>query len=203
MLHPSSARAASLAIALLLLAISVSAFFGPADAAGPGGADIVIQSTNVQPARRESSTGRATFAVEITLENRGNTSGVVRLKLADTEGTFLEEPVTVTPDKARTVTCNWTVNGTGTHTATASLSGENATAPMTASLTCELAYVPVEHPSPWYTIPCAFMVIIVPSVGMWLLIRRMKGGEWLEKTGGKPGSREAGEPGNRGDRESG
>ena len=196
--HSSTARAAGLAIALLLVATTISAFFGPAGAAGPGRAEIGIQRSHVMPARQETSTGSGRFTVTLILENRGNASGVVRLTLSDPEGTFLDEFIEVTPNKTRTVICTWTANGTGTHNATATLSGENATSPLTADLTCELAYIPVEHPSPWYTIPCAFMVIIIPSVAIWLLIRRMKGGEWLEKTGGEPGNRGAGEPGSRG-----
>jgi hypothetical protein len=177
----SIARLSSLAIALLLITTTAPAFSRMAGAAGPGGADISIQKVHVTPARQESSTASARFTVAVILENRGYATGTVRLMLADSGGTFLDEPIEVTPNKNRTITCAWTVNGTGKHNATATLSGENATSPLTAEVSCELAYIPVEHPSPWYTIPCAFLFIIVPCVAIWLIIRRMRGGDWLEK----------------------
>ncbi|MBM4249135.1 MAG: hypothetical protein FJ149_06815 [Euryarchaeota archaeon] len=193
MYRPSTGRALRIAAVVVLFSTAAWALCGAADAAGPGGADIRIKHLQVQPERRVSSNGTGLFTLVATLENSGNATGTVRLALSDAGGTFFEGDIDVAPGSERTFTRDWRVNGTGEHNATATLSGENASAPLSAGATCELAYVPVEHPSPWYTIPCAFLAIIIPCIVIWLVIRRLSGAglqRYVEKGTGDRNGRE-------------
>jgi hypothetical protein len=120
--------------------------------------------------------------LNITLQNTGGTAANVTLTVTEKARTLHSKSVTIMPNGTFNLSLGWTLRGAGDHTVVAAIAGENVTAPATMQATCNVRLLPlVEHPSPWYTIPCAFMFITIPIVVIWLFIRRMKGGDWLDR----------------------
>jgi hypothetical protein len=126
--------------------------------------------------------GRATL--NLTLSNNRPSPCNVTVTVSENNRTVETRALSIAGNSSLSLSIPWTVKGEGVHIAGAALGGGNETAPSNMTALCEVVYGrPVENPSPWYTIPCAFLFIIIPSIAIWLLIRRMKGGDWLERAG--------------------
>lgn len=180
----SPARAAVFPAAILFFtaALAILLIGPPAEGAAPSG--VFIASLSAEPEILHvpygSESGRATL--NLTLQNPQE--GTLNVTVTVTEGgrSMETRAVSVPGNSSLTLRINWSVKGTGVHRAEAALGGGNESPPSHMAATCELTSGrPVMNPSPWYTIPCAFLFIIVPSVAIWLLIRRARGGDWLER----------------------
>jgi hypothetical protein len=146
--------------------------------ASPDGTGII--DFHSEPAIVNSSlkSGIVNVTLNLTIQNTGATAANVTVTISEKGKTLVTKNVTVGAGGNCSIAMPWSIDGEGTHTVTASISGENVSAPAAMNASCKLHYAGAEyHPGPWYTIPCAFMVIIIPSVAIWLFIRHMRGGE--------------------------
>jgi hypothetical protein len=175
--------------ATMLIFAAVLCLF-PALAAAAGapsdGVSITAFTASLGDIGARTETEPVESGLNLTLQNTGGRAANVTVTITENGKPLLSKSVTISPNGTYNLSLVWKLQGTGGHTAVAAIAGENVTAPATMQATCNVRLLPlVEHPSPWYTIPCAFLVIVVPVTGIWLLIRRMKGGEWLERTGNR------------------
>jgi hypothetical protein len=177
---------ASLRPAAFLLFIATLTAFPAGQAAGQTADGVFIAAFSAGPGelvvQYGSEQGRATL--NLTIQNGRQESCNVTVTVAENSRVMETRALSIAGNSSLNLSFPWTVRGEGIHRAVATLSGGNETAPSEMTAACEVVHSrPVLHPSPWYTIPCALLFIIVPSVAIWLLIRRMKGGEWLERKG--------------------
>lgn len=119
----------------------------------------------------------ADVVLRLVLSNSGNASGTVNVIIALEPAILLTKNVTVGPNSTQTVNLTWQVRAAGRYNLTAAISGDGAVQPQTCVTGVTASYVPVRDPSPWYTIPCALLVIIVPACAIVVAIR------WLGRGG--------------------
>jgi hypothetical protein len=170
--------AALIAVVVLLLAVL------PATAAGASPAGVSIASFGAEPSHTgaHSETEKVDVGLNLTLRNSGAGSANVTVIIMEEGKILLNRTVTVEGNSSYNFSLLWPLKGIGNHTAVATLSGDDLTAPVTMNASCYVKLLPlVEHPSPWYTIPCALLVIIIPSAGIVLFIRHMRGGDREQK----------------------
>jgi len=181
-----SSKFGVLQVAGVFMGAMISLWLAPPVTAGASSDGVSISSFTAASisvgARTETEV--VEVGLNITLRNTVGNDANITVTVTENGKTLFAKNFTVPANGSCNLSLVWKVKGLGDHTALATISGDNVTAPATMQATCNVRLLPlVEHPSPWYTIPCAFSVIILPSIAIWLLIRRMKGGEWLEKTG--------------------
>ena len=171
------APALILAIALALTALTVFA-------AGEPPSGVYIAGFSAEPAELWVLSGSEMVQATLNITLRNPLEGTKNITVTVTENgqTVESRDLALAGNSSANLTFGWAVQGTGEHRAVATLGGGNETPPANMTATCNVRLRPlVEHPSPWYTIPCAFLFIVVPSVAIWLIFRRMKGGDWLER----------------------
>jgi len=108
----------------------------------------------------------ASFALNLALSNTGNVSGIVKIKIGWEHEVLFDKDVVVEPNSTQTVNFTWSVRTPGKYYLAAVISGEGVVEPQTMTTNVTVIYVPVKNPSPWYTIPCAVLVIIVPAIAI-------------------------------------
>ena len=165
--------AAILSVAILLLMVL------PARAAGDPPAGVHIATFSAEPARTGARTDTEKVGVGLNLSVHNDGAGPANASVVISEGakTLLNRTVTIEGNSSYNFSRLWTLQGIGNHTAVATISGDGLTGPATMNATCYVKLLPlVEHPSPWYTIPCALSFIIIPVVAFWLLVRYLKRG---------------------------
>jgi len=185
-------RGMILAAALVIGAV-LSPYLAPPAQAGAPSDGVSISSFTVSPAGTGARTETETVLVglNLTLRNSGQNDANITVSIKEKGRTLLARNVTIASNSTYNLSLDWPLQGIGDHAAVATISGDNISAPATIQATCNVRLLPlVEHPSPWYTIPCVLLFIIVPSVAIWLFIRRMRGGEWLDKTGNRSSGRD-------------
>jgi len=127
---------------------------------------------------------RENVSIHLTFSNSGNESGTVNIKISEGSILIASSNVTVEANSTSVVNFTWSLTGEGKHNFTAVISGDAAASPASMETGCTLKYVPMKQPSPWYTIPCAFLFIIVPFVAIFLFFRRLGKGKMPKKTAG-------------------
>jgi hypothetical protein len=119
----------------------------------------------------------AAIVLRVNVSNAGNATGTVEVIVAVGQGIIFRQNVTLDPGSTRMVNCTWNARAPGKYALSAEISGDGAVQPWTMTANVTVSYIPVKSPSPWYTIPCALLVIIVPAVAIVFAIR------WLGRGG--------------------
>jgi hypothetical protein len=170
----------------LIFAIALALTVLTDSAAGEPTSGVYIVGLSAEPAELWVLSGseKVQATLNLTLRNPLESPKNITVTVTENGRTVESRDIAMAGNSSANLTFGWAVQGTGEHRAVATLGGGNETPPANMTATCTVHLKPlVEHPSPWYTIPCAFLFIIIPSVAIWLIIRRMRGGEWLERTG--------------------
>jgi hypothetical protein len=167
--------------AVLALTILIHVAISSSAPIAAGAAAIGIGDFRAVPSHAEAelSSLQENVSLRLTLANSGNASGTVNVTILEGSILIASSNVTVGANSTSVVNFTWTVKGAGRHNATAVIVGDAVTSPAYMEAVCTLKYIPMKNPSPWYTIPCAFMAIILPMVAIFLVFR------WLGK-GGMP-----------------
>ena len=170
--------------ALIIFATALAPFFAAQPAAGSPPDGIYIAAFYADPAELivpyGSEQGRATL--NLTLHNGRQDPCNITVTFSENGRAIETRDLAIAGNTSLNLSIPWSIRGAGVHRAMAALSSGNETEPSNMTATCEMiSGRPVMNPSPWYTIPCAFLFIIIPSLAIWLFIRRMKGGDWLER----------------------
>lgn len=159
--------------ACILVFLIASCCAPPADSAPA----ISIADFGAEPDRAEiySYGPAADIVLRANVSNTGNATGTVEVIFALEHGIIFRQNVTLDPGSTRMVNCTWNARAAGKYALSAAISGDDAVQPWTMTANVTVSYIPVKSPSPWYTIPCALLVIIVPAIAIVVAIR------WLGK----------------------
>jgi hypothetical protein len=162
--------------AFIIILVAVTGISAPLAA---GSAAICIGDFRAVPASIETDKRsiQENVSLHLTLANSGNESGTVNVTVYEECFHIASSNVTVGANGTSVVNITWTVIGEGVHHATAVISGGAASSPASMGTNCTLKLVPMKQPSPWYTIPCAFLFIILPMVAFFLFFRRLGKGQ--------------------------
>jgi len=117
----------------------------------------------------------------LNLSNAGNVSGTVNVTISRGDRILFSRNVTVESRSELGVNFTWSVGEPGKYNLTAAILGDATVPPDTKATVVSISYVPVKTPSPWYAIPCAFLVIIITVVAIFLGIRWLGGGGSAER----------------------
>jgi len=167
--------------AVLACTILILVAFSSSAPIAAGAAAISIGDFRAVPSNAEAELRslQDNVILRLTLSNTGNAPGTVNVTILEGGILIASSNVTVEANGTSVVNFTWTVKGAGRHNATAVIRGDAVTSSASMEAVCTLKYIPMKNPSPWYTIPCAFMAIILPMVAIFLVFR------WLGK-GGMP-----------------
>lgn len=172
-------KAGGLPAAALLAAAAVLLTVIPAAAADSPPSGVSIGSFSAGPSNTGARTDTEKVEVGLNLSLSNSGAGIAIVTVVITEGgkVLLNRTVPIDGNSSYNFSLMWTLQGIGNHTAVATLSGDGLTEPVTMNATCSVRLLPlVEHPSPWYTIPCALSFIIIPVVAFWLFVRYLNRG---------------------------
>jgi hypothetical protein len=158
-----------------ILIFALAACCAPSAGAQPA---ISITDFSAEPSHLELDTNGppAEIVLILTLSNAGDSAGTVNVNISEEDNILFSENATVVSRSTLTRNFTW-VARLGAHSFSVTITGDAAGHNTTMATEFSGSYVPVKNPSPWYTIPCAFLVIIIPVVAIYLGIR------WLDSGG--------------------
>jgi hypothetical protein len=183
-------RLSTAVAAFIIILLAVSEQSAPLAA---GDAAISIGDFRAMPASIETDKRsiQENVSLHLTISNSGNESGTVTVTVSEGGVVTASSNVTVGANGTSVVNFTWTLKGDGKHHATAEISGGAASSPASMETGCTLKYVPMITPSPWYTIPCAFLFVILPMVAIFLFFRRLGKGERPKEKAARQNGRRA------------